>query len=179
MISSTSPVSSIKLADGFSDPSLFSFSSNLVSLANDTHFEVKDPANLNVIGTLPDMGAAETRAAIDLAAETFTTFSKTTARERKAVMDKWYALIMENQADLARMVSLESGKPLKEAVSEVAYGASFIDWFAAETLRVDGETLPQIAANQRIIVLRVPVGVVGVITPWNFPLAMITRKVGA
>ncbi|OMJ14105.1 putative succinate-semialdehyde dehydrogenase [Smittium culicis] len=175
-MSANSNTSPNPLSEGFNDPSLFALDSAsfLSSASHLSSFEV-----LNVIGTLPDMQANETRQAIDLASEAFETYSKTTARQRKELLNRWHNLIAENQNDLARMISLESGKPLKEAMGEVAYGNSFIDWFAAETLRADGETIPTLAANQRIITIRQPVGVVGIVTPWNFPTAMITRKVGA
>ncbi len=140
--------------------------------------DVRNPATAEVIGTVPKMGAAETRRAIDAAAAALPAWRTRTAKERAAILRRWYELMLENQEDLARLMTLEQGKPLAEARGEIVYAASFIEWFAEEGKRIYGETVPQHQADRRIIVLKEPVGVVGAITPWNFPAAMITRKAG-
>jgi len=139
---------------------------------------VDDPATGDVIGTVPKLGRAETRQAIDAAAAAFPAWRARTAKERAVILRKWFDLIMSNQEDLARLMTLEQGKPLAESRTEVAYGASFIEWFAEEGKRTYGDTIPSHARDKRIVVIKEPVGVVGCITPWNFPIAMITRKVG-
>jgi len=139
---------------------------------------VDDPATGEVIGTVPKLGRAETRQAIDAAAAAFPAWRARTAKERAVILRKWFDLIMSNQEDLARLMTLEQGKPLAESRTEVAYGASFIEWFAEEGKRTYGDTIPSHARDKRIVVIKEPVGVVGCITPWNFPIAMITRKVG-
>jgi len=139
---------------------------------------VDDPATGDVIGTVPKLGRAETRDAIDAAAAAFPAWRARTAKERAVILRKWFDLVMSNQEDLARLMTLEQGKPLTESRGEVAYGASFIEWFAEEGKRTYGDTIPSHARDKRIVVIKEPVGVVGCITPWNFPIAMITRKVG-
>ena len=139
---------------------------------------VDDPATGNVIGAVPKFGRAETREAIDAASAAYPAWRKRTAKERAAVLRRWYELILASQDDLARLMTLEQGKPLTESRGEVVYGASFIEWFAEEGKRAYGDTIPSHAADKRIIVVKEPIGVVGCITPWNFPIAMITRKVG-
>jgi succinate-semialdehyde dehydrogenase/glutarate-semialdehyde dehydrogenase len=139
---------------------------------------VDDPATGEVIGTVPKFGRAETREAIDAAAAAYPTWRKQTAKERAVVLRRWCELILASQDDLARLMTLEQGKPLAESKGEVAYGAAFIEWFAEEGKRAYGDTIPSHAPDKRIVVIKEPVGVVGCITPWNFPIAMITRKVG-
>jgi succinate-semialdehyde dehydrogenase/glutarate-semialdehyde dehydrogenase len=139
---------------------------------------VDDPATGEIIGTVPKFGTAETRRAIDAAAAALPGWRSRTAKERALVLRQWFDLIVANQDDLARLMTLEQGKPLAESRAEVAYGASFIEWFAEEGKRAYGETIPSHARDKRIVVVKEPVGVVGCITPWNFPIAMITRKVG-
>src|SRR5678815_3340379 len=139
---------------------------------------VDDPATGDVIGTVPKLGRAETRRAIDAAAAEFPTWRAKTAKERAATLRRWFESIMANQEDLARLMTLEQGKPLTESRTEVAYGASFIEWFAEEGKRTYGDTIPSHARDKRIVVIKEPIGVVGCITPWNFPIAMITRKIG-
>jgi succinate-semialdehyde dehydrogenase/glutarate-semialdehyde dehydrogenase len=139
---------------------------------------VDNPATGEIIGAVPGLGAAETRHAIDSAARAFPVWRKRTARERAAVLRRWFELVMSNQEDLARLMTLEQGKPLAESRGEVAYAASFLEWFGEEAKRVYGDTIPAPQADKRIVVLKEPVGVVACITPWNFPLAMITRKAG-
>ncbi|WP_417450227.1 NAD-dependent succinate-semialdehyde dehydrogenase [Kordiimonas sp.] len=143
----------------------------------DTSFEVRNPATGDVLATLPDMGADETRAAIEAAEAAFKTWRKMLAKERSAILQKWFRLIMEAQEDLAQILTAEMGKPLTESRGEIAYGASFIEWFAEEGKRVYGDVIPTPQTDRRIMVIKQPIGVVGAITPWNFPNAMITRKV--
>ena len=140
--------------------------------------EVTDPSSGGVIGTIPKMGATETRRAIEAAHTAFQSWKRTTAKERAAILRRWFDLMMANQEDLAILMTREQGKPIAESRGEVAYGASFIEWFAEEGKRVYGDTIPTPAAGRRILVLKQPVGVCGAITPWNFPNAMITRKCG-
>ncbi len=124
------------------------------------------------------MGAAETRRAIDAANAAWPAWRKKTAKERAAILRRWYDLMLANADDLALILTTEQGKPLAEAKGEIVYAASFIEWFAEEGKRVDGDTIPSPAADKRIVVTKEPVGVCAAITPWNFPAAMITRKVG-
>ena len=139
---------------------------------------VDDPATGDIIGVVPKFGRPETREAIDAAAAAYPAWRKRTAKERAAVLRRWYELILASQDDLARLMTLEQGKPLVESRGEVVYGASFIEWFAEEGKRAYGDTIPSHAVDKRIVVTKEPIGVVGCITPWNFPIAMITRKVG-
>ncbi|MBM3771971.1 MAG: NAD-dependent succinate-semialdehyde dehydrogenase [Acidimicrobiia bacterium] len=139
---------------------------------------VDNPATGEVIGHVPKLGRTETREAITAAHAAFPPWRRLLAKERAILLRRWFDLIMTNQEDLARLMTLEQGKPLTESRGEVAYGASFIEWFAEEGKRVYGDTIPSHARDKRIIVIKQPVGVVGCITPWNFPIAMITRKVG-
>ena len=143
---------------------------------NGSTFEVTNPATGEVIGTVPDLGAAETRRAIEAANEAWPAWRAKTAAERSAILEKWFSLMMENQQDLATIMTTEQGKALTESTGEVAYGASFVKWFAEECKRVYGDTIPTKNPDQRIIVTKEPVGVCAAITPWNFPNAMITRK---
>ena len=140
---------------------------------------VLNPATGEAIGDIPRLGKAETERAIDAADAALPAWRALTAQERADMLLKWHDLMMEHQQDLAMLMTYEQGKPLKEAAGEIAYAASFIRWFAEEARRVYGETIPAAKANQRIVVTKQPVGVVGAITPWNFPAAMITRKAGA
>jgi succinate-semialdehyde dehydrogenase/glutarate-semialdehyde dehydrogenase len=139
---------------------------------------VDDPATGDAIGVVPRLGRAETREAIDAAGAALPAWRAMTAKERAVVLKRWFDLIMSSQEDLAKLMTLEQGKPLAESRGEVAYGASFIEWFAEEGKRAYGETIPSHARDKRIVVIKQPIGVVGCITPWNFPIAMITRKVG-
>ena len=139
---------------------------------------VVNPANGNTIVRVPDMGAAETRRAIEAASSAFGPWRQRSAKERANLLRRWFDLIMKNQDDLALILTSEQGKPLAEAKGEIAYGASFIEWFGEEAKRVYGETIPASSPDKRIHVTREPVGVCAAITPWNFPAAMITRKAG-
>jgi succinate-semialdehyde dehydrogenase/glutarate-semialdehyde dehydrogenase len=139
---------------------------------------VDNPATGDVLGAVPRFGADETRWAIGAAAAAFVTWRTTTARTRAQILRRWADLMLEHQEDLARLMTLEQGKPLAESRGEVAYAASFLEWFGEEAKRLYGDTIPGHQFDKRIVVIKQPIGVVACITPWNFPLAMITRKVG-
>ena len=139
---------------------------------------VSNPATGEHIGTVPLMGAAETRRAIEAANAAWPAWRKKTAKERAAVLRRWHDLILENADDLALIMTTEQGKPLPEAKGEVQFGASFIEWFAEEGKRVAGDTLQSPWPDRRLVITKEPIGVCAAITPWNFPAAMITRKVG-
>ena len=140
--------------------------------------DVTNPVNESVIGSIPFMGRAETRQAIEAAERAQKDWARKTAKERAGLLRKWFTLMMENQEDLAQIMTAEQGKPLTESRGEIAYGASFIEFFAEEARRIYGETIPSPFPNGRMVVIKQPVGVVAAITPWNFPNAMITRKAG-
>ncbi|WNN51807.1 NADP-dependent succinate-semialdehyde dehydrogenase [Hafnia alvei] len=140
--------------------------------------EVTNPANAQLLGTVPKMGANETRAAIEAANHALPAWRALTAKERATLLRRWFDLMMANQDDLAKLMTLEQGKPLAEAKGEIAYAASFIEWFAEEGKRIYGDTIPGHQADKRLIVIKQPIGVTAAITPWNFPAAMITRKAG-
>src|SRR5256885_2464532 len=146
--------------------------------ASGQSLNVDNPATGEIIGTVPKLSAAETRQAIEAANRAFPAWSKKTAKERAAILRRWFDLMMANQDDLARLMTLEQGKPLAESKGEVAYAAAFLEWFGEEAKRIYGDTIPQHQADKRIVVIKQPIGVVACITPWNFPLAMITRKAG-
>jgi succinate-semialdehyde dehydrogenase/glutarate-semialdehyde dehydrogenase len=139
---------------------------------------VTNPATGETLGTVPKMGAAETRRAVEAAGAALPAWRTRTAKERSTVLRRWFELIMANQDDLAVIMTAEQGKPLAEAKGEIAYAASFIEWFAEEGKRVYGDTIPGHTADKRIIIIKEPIGVCAAITPWNFPAAMITRKAG-
>ncbi|KAK3025094.1 hypothetical protein RJ639_044334, partial [Escallonia herrerae] len=149
-----------------------------VDAYNESTFKVHNPSTGEVIANVPCMGRRETDDAIASAYDSFSSWSKRTASERSKCLRNWYDLIISHKDELAQLMTLEQGKPLKEAIGEVTYGASFIEFFAEEAKRVYGDIIPSTLADRRLFVLKQPVGVVGIITPWNFPLAMITRKVG-
>ena len=140
--------------------------------------DILKPANGSRVGSVPVLGAAETRRAIDAAARAMPAWAARTARERASVLRRWFELMLAHADDLAVIMTSEQGKPLAEARGEVAYAASFIEWFAEEGKRVYGDIVPSFRADARVLVLRQPVGVAAAITPWNFPAAMITRKAG-
>jgi succinate-semialdehyde dehydrogenase/glutarate-semialdehyde dehydrogenase len=140
--------------------------------------DVTNPADGTVLGTIPNMGADETRRAVEAAQAAFGPWSAMTAKERAQLLRRWFELMMANQEDLARLMTLEQGKPIAESRGEIAYAASFIEWFAEEGKRVYGDTIPAPIPDRRIVVLKQPIGVCAAITPWNFPAAMITRKAG-
>jgi succinate-semialdehyde dehydrogenase/glutarate-semialdehyde dehydrogenase len=148
-----------------------------IDAASGKTVDVVDPASGKTIGTIPDLGRDETKRAIAAAERAFASFRRTTHAARAAMLEKWYGLIIDHQEDLARIMTLEQGKPLAEARGEIVYTASFVKWYAEEARRIGGSTIPAPQADRRILVLKEPVGVAGIITPWNFPAAMITRKV--
>ena len=143
-----------------------------------TAIDVTNPVDESVIGTVPKLGTTETREAIAAAQRAQKDWARKTAKERATILRKWFNLMMENQEDLAQIMTAEQGKPLAESRGEVAYGASFIEFFAEEAKRIYGETIPSPWPTSRMVVIKQPVGVVAAITPWNFPNAMITRKAG-
>ena len=146
-------------------------------VAGSSRFEITDPATGAVLANVANLGPAEAEQAIAAANAAWGPWKAKTAKERSIILRKWYDLLMANQDDLGRIMTAEQGKPLAEAKGEVAYGASFVEWFAEEAKRINGETLPQFDNTRRLMVLKQPIGVCAAITPWNFPLAMITRKV--
>ncbi|MEN9774987.1 MAG: hypothetical protein RL322_2057 [Pseudomonadota bacterium] len=148
-----------------------------VDAQSGARFAVHDPADGSLIAWVPDMGAADTAAAIDAADRALGPWRSRTAKDRASVLRRWFELIVAHADDLALLMTREQGKPLAEARGEVLYGASFVEWFAEEGKRAYGEIVPTYAADRRIMVLKQPIGVCGAITPWNFPIAMITRKV--
>src|SRR3954469_14362387 len=149
-----------------------------VNAAHHATHEVHNPATGEKVGTVPDMGAAETQRAIEAAHTAFPAWAAKTAKERGTLLRKWFDLMLANVEDLAVIMTAEQGKPLAESKGEIAYAASFIEWFAEEGKRLYGDIIPGHQPDKRILVLRQPVGVVAAITPWNFPAAMITRKAG-
>jgi len=169
----TSPLSLLK------DPSLLKTDAliNGQWVQGSTRFDVNDPATGARLADVANLGPTEAEAAIAAANAAWPAWRGRTAKERSAILRKWFDLLMANQDDLGRIMTAEQGKPLAEAKGEVAYGASFVEWYAEEAKRINGETLPPFDNNRRLIVIRQPIGVCAAITPWNFPLAMITRKV--
>ncbi|QHW01360.1 succinate-semialdehyde dehydrogenase [Spirosoma endbachense] len=149
-----------------------------VQAASGETFDVINPATGSVLATVTDMGSADVRAAIDAAHAAWPAYRDLTARERSNLLKKWFALILENKDELARLMTMECGKVLAESRGEVDYGASFIEWFAEEAKRTYGDVIPANTKDKRLVVIKQSIGVVAAITPWNFPLAMITRKVG-
>ncbi|MBV5269584.1 MAG: aldehyde dehydrogenase family protein, partial [Afipia sp.] len=139
--------------------------------------KVDNPATGAIIGSVPNMGAAETKRAIEQANAALPAWRARTAKERASILRKWFDLMMANQEDLAMIMTAEQGKPMAESRGEIAYAASFIEWFAEEGKRIYGDTIPPFSADRRIVVLKQPIGVCAAITPWNFPAAMITRKI--
>ncbi|MEZ5670743.1 MAG: NAD-dependent succinate-semialdehyde dehydrogenase [Alphaproteobacteria bacterium] len=164
----------------FNDPALFRqqcyVGGQWIDAPSGATIQVTNPSTGDVLGTVPKLGAGETRTAIEAAEAAWPAWRARTGKERAAILRKWNDLILANADDLARMMTLEQGKPLAESRGEVTYGASFVEWFAEEAKRVYGDTIPTYARDRRILVLKEPVGVVAAITPWNFPIAMITRK---
>jgi len=140
---------------------------------------VSNPASGEILGTIPKLGREETRRAIEAADAAWPLWREKTAGERSKILRRWQDLMLENQEDLARLMTAEQGKPLAEARGEIAYAASFIEWFAEEAKRVYGDVIPPHQGDKRIVVIKQPIGVCAAITPWNFPAAMITRKAGA
>jgi len=150
---------------------------NWIAADGGSSISVRDPASGSLLAEVPNCGAAETQRAIAAAAAALAGWSTQTAKQRSQVLQRWFALINHNAEDLAQLITAEGGKPLAEARGEVGYGASFVEWFAEEGKRAYGETIPATAADKRLVVIKQAIGVCAAITPWNFPLAMITRKV--
>ena len=146
-------------------------------VAGTSRFDVNDPATGKKLADVANLGPADAEAAIAAANTAWGPWKAKTGKERSAILRKWFDLLMANQEDLGRIMTAEQGKPFAEAKGEVAYGASFVEWYAEEAKRVNGETLPQFDNNRRLLVIKQAIGVCAAITPWNFPLAMITRKV--
>ncbi|MBX5210526.1 NAD-dependent succinate-semialdehyde dehydrogenase [Rhizobium sp. NZLR11] len=146
--------------------------------ANGSGIAVTNPSGGETLGFVPRLGRAETRRAIEAAEVAQRQWATTTAKERSAFLRRWFELIVANATDLGRILTAEQGKPLAEAIGEITYGASFIEWFSEEARRVYGDTIPAPQADKRILAIKQPIGVVAAITPWNFPNAMITRKTG-
>jgi succinate-semialdehyde dehydrogenase/glutarate-semialdehyde dehydrogenase len=144
--------------------------------SSETFINVDNPATGEIIGKVPSLGGEETRQAIEAAHRALKPWSAKTAKERSGILRRWFELVLENQEDLARLMTIEQGKPLTESRSEVLYGAAFLEWFAEEAKRIYGDTIPANQTDKRIVIVKQPVGVVACITPWNFPMAMITRK---
>lgn len=147
-----------------------------VEAATNKTYSIHNPATGELIGQVPSMVAEDTQAAIQAAEAALPSWKALTAKERSNLLRRWFDLIMQNQEELAALMTLEQGKPLAEATGEIAYAASFVEWFAEQAKRIDGEVLPGHQQDKRILVLKQPIGVVAAITPWNFPSAMITRK---
>ncbi|WPB55009.1 NAD-dependent succinate-semialdehyde dehydrogenase [Xylophilus sp. GOD-11R] len=169
----TSPLALLK------DPSLLKTDALVDGqwIKGSSRFDVNDPATGRKLADVPNLGAADAEYAISAANAAWPAWRAQTGKQRHAILLKWYELLMANAEDLGRIMTAEQGKPFAEAKGEVTYAASFVEWFAEEAKRVNGETLPQFDNNRRLMVLKQPVGVCAAITPWNFPLAMITRKV--
>ena len=165
--------------DRLQDPTLLKTDAFIAGdwVAGSSRFPVHDPATGYKLADVANLGPADAQAAIDAANVAWTGWKGRTAKERSIILRRWYDLLLANQEDLATLMTAEQGKPLAETRGEVAYGASFVEWYAEEAKRVNGETLPQFDNNRRLLVLKQPIGVCAAITPWNFPLAMITRKV--
>ncbi|GAM86256.1 hypothetical protein ANO11243_042680 [Dothideomycetidae sp. 11243] len=142
-------------------------------------FDVLNPASGEVIGTCPEMDAHDTKAAIGVATESFASFQHSSTRQRMEILKEWFNLMMAHKDDLAKILSVENGRPFEAAKAEIDYAASFMEWFQGEAMRSSGETLQPSTPDKRVMIIKQPIGVVGVLTPWNFPSAMITRKVGA
>ena len=149
-----------------------------ITATNGTSITVDNPATGETIGTVPKLGVEETRVAIAAADRALPGWRAKTAKQRAVLLRRWYDLMIEHQEDLARLMTIEQGKPLAESRGEVMYAASFLEWFGEEAKRVYGDTIPGHQSDKRIVVIKQPIGVVACITPWNFPLAMITRKAG-
>jgi succinate-semialdehyde dehydrogenase/glutarate-semialdehyde dehydrogenase len=164
------------------DPTLFRdrcfIDGQWVEADSRARFQVDNPADGSLVGTAPDMGAAEAKRAVDAANAALPAWRALPAKERSAVLRKWFDLMVANADDLAALLTAEQGKPLAEAKGEVLYGASFIEWFAEEAKRIYGDVIPSPTTDKRIVVIKQGIGVVAAITPWNFPNAMITRKAG-
>ncbi len=168
------------LAEKLRDPSLFRTLGYIdgawAGSEDKAVFHVNNPADRTGIGSVPDMGVKETQRAVAAAEAALPGWRRKTAKERAALLRAWYSLIVANVDDLATIMTAEQGKPLTEAKGEIAFGASYVEWYAEEAKRIYGDTIPEYAPDRRILVLKQPIGIVAAVTPWNFPSAMITRK---
>ena len=167
-------IATSKLSSQLADPALLSED----ALGATARYDVLDPADGAVIGSVYDNGMAETRMALDAAEIAGVGWGEMLCKERSAILENWHDLMLEHCEDLATIMTSECGKPLAESRAEVGYAASFLKWFAEESKRASGDVIPQTAKGRRLLTVRQPVGVCGMITPWNFPAAMITRKLG-
>ncbi len=167
---------------GMRDPSLFKqqafIDGKWVDADSGDRNEIKNPSTGEILGTVPNCGAAEAKRAVEAANAAWPAWRSKTAKERAVILRRWYELMLGNQDDLGRIMTAEQGKPLNEAIGEIGFAASFIDWFAEEGKRLYGDTIPTHAPDKRLVVIKQPIGVTTAITPWNFPSAMITRKAG-
>ena len=165
-----------------SDKSLFKtqafINGEFVNAKSGKTFEVFDPASGKVIGTMPEMDPEDTQIAIDAAAAALPSFRKIVPRERSRMLYKWYELMMDNIEDLTKLITWENGKPFSDARAEVKYAADYFEWFAGEAPRIYGDTIAASVADHRVYTIKEPIGVVGLITPWNWPAGMVTRKIG-
>lgn len=154
---------------------------NWVEAANRAQLAVLNPANGDLVGNVPDMCATDAQTAITAASETFASneWQQLSAKDRAALLKKWLALLETNKQRIAEIMTAESGKPLSESLGEIAYGNSFVEWFAEEARRIYGDIVPSPSASKQMFITRQPIGVAALITPWNFPHAMITRKAAA
>lgn len=177
MIASHEKAASIQLDDPSLVRQMCYIDGQWITAEDGASFDILDPATNEVIGTMPRLGIAQTRAAIEAAARALPAWKAQTASQRAEFLHRWHDLIQANTEDLARIMTAEQGKPLAEARGEIAYAASFVKWFAEEARRIYGDIIPHNVLGRRLLVLKEPVGVVAAITPWNFPAAMITRKV--
>jgi succinate-semialdehyde dehydrogenase / glutarate-semialdehyde dehydrogenase len=172
----TDQIESIGLLDGSLFRQQCYIDGQWLDADNGATLQVTNPADGSLLGSVPKMGTAETRRAIESANAAWPSWRARTAKERGAILRRWFELLMANQEDLAKLMTAEQGKPLAESKGEIAYGASFVEWFAEEAKRVYGDTIPQPTKDKRLVVIKEPIGVCAAITPWNFPIAMITRK---
>jgi len=172
-------LNTVKGIPKLNDPSLLHYQAyiNGIWIGADTSFDITNPADSSTIASVPNMGAEETRQAIDAAQAAFPSWSSKTGKERAAIMRKWFELMIMHATDLGALMTAEQGKPLAEAKGEVVYGASFIEWFAEEAKRVSGDVMASPWSDRRLLTIKQPIGACAAITPWNFPIAMITRKV--
>ena len=145
--------------------------------ASGARYDIEDPALAQAFASVPDGNARDAQAALEAAGEAFPSWRATPARDRSRILARWNALLLEHREDLGRLISREQGKPLAEAVGEIAYAASYVEWFAAEAVRGHGDVIPPPVRGRQMLAVKEPVGVVAAITPWNFPAAMIARKI--
>ena len=151
---------------------------NWIDSSDNKIIDVNNPSSLEVIGSVPNCGNIETKLAIQAAHNALPDWKSKTAKERSIILRKWFDLIILNQEDLAKIMTIEQGKPINESRGEIAYGASYVEFYSEEAKRVYGETIPDPLSDRKIILIKQPIGVVSAITPWNFPSSMITRKAG-